>query len=143
MIHPANLPFCVYCGSPRECTDHVLPRKHRRNPNANDSMRFVVACCKLCNSRAGGRLYNTFEAKRDALFSIAEKEGRAQPQNLPAMTQVVGDYLYEKTASDQVRRTLDYRRGKDDEIDFIYYTPSGPRGSVDDYVNFLANRTKK
>lgn len=43
---------CVYCGEPATCADHVLPKAW----GGLTVERNLVAACRSCNSRKGGRL---------------------------------------------------------------------------------------
>ena len=51
---------CRYCGDKANCVDHIEP-VCRGGKNDLDNL---VACCTTCNGYAGGKQFNSFEAKR-------------------------------------------------------------------------------
>lgn len=64
---------CVYCGAIRECWDHVLPYNVAANPLCDPSYYCIdvwelVACCKNCNSIAGGLAFRCFSEKRSYIL---------------------------------------------------------------------------
>jgi 5-methylcytosine-specific restriction endonuclease McrA len=78
---------CAYCGGRATEVDHVIPFTYCRD----DSDTNLVAACKLCNSLASDRVFDTIEDKRK--FVLARRAARRvsyrSPQQLigrPACT---------------------------------------------------------
>jgi hypothetical protein len=52
---------CVYCGGVGDTIDHVLPH----TLYVDHSRANLVTACRSCNSIAGDRVFESFDAKRD------------------------------------------------------------------------------
>lgn len=55
--------YCVYCGGPNQCRDHVVPATQDNTRMYGEDK--CVACCNECNSLLGSR----------ALYSVKERAG--------------------------------------------------------------------
>ena len=51
---------CFYCGEQASTADHVIPR----GKNGPDHPANLVACCLICNTIAGGRVFRDREKKK-------------------------------------------------------------------------------
>ena len=55
---------CGYCCDPADCVDHVIPVSYR----SDNTMANLVAACTPCNITAHGRLFASFEVKREYIL---------------------------------------------------------------------------
>ncbi len=51
---------CVYCGWEASTADHITPRK----AGGSDHPDNLVACCLICNTIAGGKVFAELSAKK-------------------------------------------------------------------------------
>jgi len=51
---------CQYCGLTGFQADHVVPR----SAGGSDKVKNLVCCCARCNKLVGGRVFESFEAKK-------------------------------------------------------------------------------
>lgn len=57
---------CYYCGKTAQTADHVIPRKGRGGATLGpfDTLDNLVACCRVCNSIAGGYEFPSLAIKK-------------------------------------------------------------------------------
>ena len=65
---------CQYCGGHGTQADHVTPR----SKGGADRLDNLVCCCQTCNEIAGGRLFESFQAKKRYIRATRKYVGGAE-----------------------------------------------------------------
>lgn len=74
---------CYYCGDFATDLDHILPYSY----NQDNSEKNLVACCRICNSIAHNRIFDTLHAK--AVFIMERRKTRRWQRKLARMVKVI------------------------------------------------------
>jgi ribosomal protein L37AE/L43A len=58
--------LCRYCTDWADCVDHVLPHSF----GGRDDLDNLVAACDFCNRKAGSKVFDSFETKKEYLLQF-------------------------------------------------------------------------
>jgi 5-methylcytosine-specific restriction endonuclease McrA len=61
---------CRYCGKTAQTADHIVPRKR----GGSDDLENLVACCRACNTVVLGRVFATFNEKKNWILWARQQD---------------------------------------------------------------------
>lgn len=72
---------CLYCGSPAECLDHILPVSaftvgKRKSRNFRGMKRLLAYACLHCNAMLGNKRIETIFERKEFLANRLEEKSR-------------------------------------------------------------------
>lgn len=82
--------ICVYCGDPATTVDHIDPWCAIHD-NGEDNL---VPCCKVCNSIAGGKVFDSGLAKQR--YILGQRQRRKWQRRLQSQPSVIIDMSYHR-----------------------------------------------
>lgn len=79
--------LCIYCGSSKECREHVIPVVYTSLSRSYDpSSNWLVPSCKICNELAGSEVF--FSIPEKAKYILKRYKSKFKKRlNMPEWTQ--------------------------------------------------------